>query len=162
MFKFEEKTALITLDKEIRVAGLSLQKSGLPISFESLGTMWELFGSEYRGMKKIENVRAPYMEYGVAVNTVPDYITGCGVTEIGGLDNKSLSYVIPAGKYIKDSFNAESFEKLVNDALIKRNTAVWAEKNNISLDGAFAVEVYPWEKFAKGNFAMYTLTPVKD
>lgn len=162
MFVFKESTEVIELADDINVIGLSLQKSGLPISFDSLGTLWERYGLDYRGKGRTENKSAPYTEYGVAMNTIPDYITGCGVEKIGAVDDKSISFVIPAGKYIRDSFNAESFEKLVGDALMKRNVSDWAEKNHIEIDGRFSVEVYPWAEFDKGVFEMYTLTPVRE
>lgn len=161
MFILKESTEIIELEQEIKVVGLSLQKSGLPISFDSLGKLWERYGSTYRERNKVENSGAFVTEYAVALNTVLDYITGCEVDKIGEVTEESSSFVIPKGKYIKDTFNAESFELLVSEALLKRNVMEWAKKNKITIDGEFSVEVYPWAEFDKKNFEMYTLTPIK-
>lgn len=71
------------------------------------------------------------------------------------------SVIIPKGKYIKDSFNAETFEELTDKVLPKRKVKAWAKKNNVKIEGQFSVEVYPWDEFEKDNFEMYTLTPIK-
>ena len=51
------------------------------------------------------------------------------------------SVIIPKGKYIKDSFNAETFEELTDKVLPKRKVKAWAKKNNIKIEGQFSVEV---------------------
>jgi len=155
-----ESTEIITIDEEIRVVGLSLQKSDLPISFASLGQLWEIYGRNYRG--KISNMQVPVVEYGICLNKVPDYITGCSVSEIAELKGEFSSFIIPKGQYIKDMFNAESHEKLTNDAMGKRNVKAWAKKNKVKIDSLFTIEVYPTSEFEKGNFQMYTLTPIKE
>ncbi len=162
MFMFKESTEIIELEKEIKVVGLSLQKSGLPITFESLGMLWEIYGNTYRRKNKIENTEIPETEYAIALNTVPDYITGCSVYEIGRVNEECLSFVIPKGRYIKDTFNAETFEILTGEVLVRRDVKDWAKKNKVKIDRLFAIEVYPWEEFDKNNFEMYTLTPVKE
>lgn len=162
MFIFKENTEIINLEEEIKVVGLSLQKSELPISFDSLGKMWEIYGNEYRGKDRIKNAVFPVTEYAIALNRVPDYITGCGVSEIENMDEACSSFIIPKGKYIRDTFNAESFEKLVDEVLVNRNVKAWAKENKVKIDRLFTVEVYPWGEFDKNNFEMYTLTPLKE
>lgn len=159
MFVQRESTEVIVIDKEVKVVGLSLQKSGLPISFESLGELWNIYGETYRG--KIKNAETPIVEYGICLNKEPDYIAGCGVSEIDEVNEICLSYVIPKGTYIKDTFNAETFEQLTGEVIEKRNVKAWAKKNKITVDGLFTIEVYPTEKFESNVFEMYTLTPVK-
>lgn len=160
MFIEKNSTEIVTIDKEIKVIGLSLQKSGLPISFDSLGKLWGLYGEKYR--YKVENAITPIVEYAVALNKIPDYITGCAVKEIKGIEEGWISYVIPQGKYIKDSFNAETFEQLVTEKMGKRNVKNWAKKNGVKINGEFIVEVYPIEAVENQRIEMYTLTPVKE
>lgn len=161
MFSLKECTEIIEVLEDIIIVGTSLQKSGLPITFNSLGKMWEMFGNSYRGQDKIANALNPKLEYAVLLNKVPDYITGHAVTKVGDMADECSSVIIPKGKYIKDSFNAETFEELTDKVLPKRKVKVWAKNNKVKVDGMFSVEVYPWDEFDKGNFEMYTLTPIK-
>ena len=160
MFIEKTSTEIVTIDNKIKVVGLSLQKSGLPISFESLGRLWGIFGENHRG--KVKNAVKPIVEYSVALNNIPDYIAGCAVTEFGDLEESWLSYVILPGKYIKDTFNAETFEQLVEEKIGKRNEKAWAEKNKIKINEEFAIEVYPIDAIEGKNVEMYTLTPIKE
>ena len=162
MFILKESTEIIELGREIKVVGLSLQKSGLSISFDSLGKLWGIYGETYRGKNKIKNEENLVTEYAVLLNRVPDYITGCSVSDIVEVNEECSSFVIPKGKYIKDTFNAETFEILANEVLVKRNVKAWAKKNKVKIDGLFTIEVYPWEEFDNNNFEMYTLTPIKE
>lgn len=151
-------TEVVCIHQEIKVYGMSLQKSGLPITFDSLGKLWGLYADKYRGKEK--NPATPVVEYAVCLNKIPDYITGCSVTEFGPPEEDCASYVIPTGSYIKDTFCAESFEKLTSEVMGKRNVKAWAKKNNIKIDGRFTVEVYPTSDFEAGRYEMYTLTPI--
>lgn len=160
MFIEKTSTEIVIIHKEINVVGLSLQKSGLPVSFDSLGKLWEIYGEKYR--YKIENVITPIVEYAVALNNIPDYIAGCAVTETGRMEDAWVSYVIPQGKYIKDTFNAETFEQLVGEKAGNREVKSWAEKNGVRINGAFAVEVYPIEAVENKWVEMYTLTPISE
>ena len=69
--------------------------------------------------------------------------------------------VLPKGRYIKDTFEAETFQILVEEVLPKRNVKAWAKEHHTAIDERFSVEVYPQEEFEKGHFEMYTLTPVR-
>lgn len=158
MFVEKSNTEVITIDEEIKIVGISLQKSGLPISFDSLGKLWDIYGKNY--WHKVKN--APIVEYAVCLNKVPDYISGCAVTEIGDLEDGWMSFVIPKGKYIKDTFNAETFEKLTTEALQKRNIKKWAKENNIKIHNEFTVEVYPIKTVKGKNVEMYELFPIKE
>jgi len=159
MFTEKSCTVVYSLDREIKVVGVNLQKSGLLISFDSLGELWGVYGEKYRG--KVENRAIPQVEYAVCLNKALDYIAGCEVTEIGEMDEGWLSFIIPPGKYIKDTFSAETFELLVTEELGKRNVKGWAKENGVKIDEAFSVEVYPIEAVEGTNVEMYTLTPVK-
>lgn len=160
MFIEKSSTEVITIDKEIKVVGLSLQKSSLPISFDSLGKLWGVYGERYRG--KVKNTIIPIVEYAICLNRVPDYITGCAVMEIEDIEEGCLSYVIQPGKYIKDTFNAETFHQLTAEIMEKRNVKAWAKANNVKINKEFSIEVYPIEAIENHNVEMYTLTPVED
>lgn len=162
MFEAKESTEIIEIPEDIIVVGVSLQKSGLPITFDSLGKMWGIFSNLYRGQNKIANVINPKLEYAVLLNKVPDYIVGHAVSNADDIMDECLSVVLPKGKYIKDTFNAETFETLTDKVLPKRKVKAWAKMNSVKVNGQFSVEVYPWENFDNGNFEMYTLTPIKE
>lgn len=160
MFIEKSNTEIVIINEVINIVGLSLQKSGLPISFDSLGKLWELYGNKYR--YKVENASTPIIEYAIALNKIPDYITGCAVTEIGEMEQGFTSYVIPQGKYIKDTFNAETFKQLVSEKMGKRNVKNWAKKNGVKVNREFTIEVYPIEAVENQCVEMYTLTPIKE
>ena len=160
MFSEKSSTEVITIDKEIKVVGLSLQKSSLPLSFESLEKLWSFYGEKYRG--KVKNAIDPVVEYAVCLNKVPDYITGCSVTDIEDMEEGWNSYIIKQGKYIKDTFNAETFYQLTTEIMGKRNVNAWAKANNIKINKEYSIEVYPIEAIENQKVEMYTLTPIKD
>ena len=141
------------------VVGLSLRKSGLPLAFDSMGPLWERYGETCRG--KIMNAAAPAVEYGVCLNTLPDYVTGCAVTAVGDVGESFLACTIPAGRYIKDTFGAATFEGMVGDALMKRDVPAWAKARGVEIDGSLNIEVYPISLYREGCYEMYTLTPIK-
>ena len=160
MFIEKSSIEVIEIAEEIKIVGINLQKSGLSISFDSLGKLWGIYGEKHR--ENVKNAVTPIVEYAVCLNKVPDYIAGCSVTEIGHLDEGWLSFIIPKGKYIKDTFNAETFEELTNNAMGKRNIKKWAKENRIKINGEFTIEAYPIEAIKGINIEMYTLTPIKE
>ena len=159
MFVEKTSTEVVTIDEEITIVGVSLQKSGLPITFDSLGKLWGVYGKNHRGNER--NAIAPITEYAVTLNKIPDYIAGYAVTEIGELADGWLSFVLPKGRYIKNTFNAETFEKLTGEAMGKTNVKKWAKENGVKINPAFTIEAYPIEAIEGTNFEMYTLTPVQ-
>jgi len=160
MFIEKTSTEVVTIDEEIKIVGVSLQKSGLPITFDSLGKLWGVYGSLHRGKEK--NAVTPIIEFAVALNKIPDYIAGYAVTEINELDDGWLSFVLPKGTYIKNTFNAETFEKLTGEAMGKTNVKKWAKDNGVKINPEFTIEAYPVESIEGTNFEMYTLTPVQE
>lgn len=151
-------TEIITVEEAILIQGLSLQKSGLPISFDSLGVLWERYGENHRYTMK--NTIDPIVEYAVLLNKEPDYITGCAVTRRGEVGEEWRSYVIPAGKYIKDCFSGDSFQQLTSEEMMKRNVKNWAKKNKVNINNEYSLEVYPIEAVENKTVQMYTLTPI--
>lgn len=156
MFIEKSETEVILLENDIKVVGLNLQRSGLSITFESLGTMWESFSDEVKETIKDKDFRM--IEYGISLNKVPDYIVGCGVNSFEGNKDQFFQHTIPAGSYIKDLFNAETFEQLVTEAISKRDVKKYAKEKKLKIDRSFMVEVYPDNK--RKHPEMYTLTPI--
>lgn len=72
----KECTKIVTISEEIKIAGLSQKKSGLPPALESMGKLWKIYGDKYR--YNVKNAIEPIVEYAVSLNVVPDYIAGCG------------------------------------------------------------------------------------
>lgn len=160
MYQEKQNTEIISLDKDIKVVGLNLQNSGLPITFESLGKMWGIYSEEHK--TKTKNVITPVVEYGICLNKVPDYLVGCEVSEYEDVKKEFFSFTIPAGNYIKDSYNADTYESLVSVKLLERQKAVkkWAKENKLKIDGNFVAEVYPDEMVNMEYPAMYCLYPI--
>ena len=94
MFESKECTEIVDITEDIIVVGVSLQKSGLPITFDSLGKIWELFGNSYRGQNKIANAINPKQEYAVLLNKVPDYIAGHAVSNANEVPNDCSSVIL--------------------------------------------------------------------
>lgn len=160
MVKMQGTTELVHLEEEILVQGLGLQKSGLPICFESLGKLWERYGARCRG--RVESAVAPVVEVAVSLNQVPDYITGCVVTSPDKVSGGDTSFILPKGAYIKDTFCAPSFEELVGETLQGRDVSGWAKEHHVTIDKSFSVEVYPAGVRDASPAEMYTLTPIKE
>ena len=157
----EGETQIVELAEDIRIVGLSLQKSGLPVTFESLGKLWKRYADAYRVKGRGAHPSPCGTEYAVALNRIPDYITGAAAGEIAYDEAVMAETVIPRGTYVKDAFAAESFEQLTAQVLPRRDVKAWARAHGVTLEEAFCVEVYPPRRAGQDWFEMYTLTPVK-
>lgn len=155
------KIGIINLQQSIKVAGINLQKSGLPITFEGLGMLWGIYTEEIKS--KTPSRLDKDIEYGICLNKIPDYIVGVEVDVFVEEKNEYFSYEIPAGKYIKSSFSAENHETLVGIELMKvqKETKKWAKENKVKINSEYTVEVYP--KFSSDMQYpwMYLLIPIK-
>ena len=151
MFIEKTKTEVITIDNEIKVVGLCLEKYGHPKNAGKIPEMWTFFDNNYR--KKMRNVKDSDIGYWFWFNKPNDdhdYLVGNAVTSFNDVDDELTAFAIPAGRYIKDSFNAEDFGKLVDEVLQERKGIVkqWAEENNMKIIYmppfvVTAIEVYP-------------------
>lgn len=160
MFIEESKIEIISLSDAIKVVGINLQKSGLPISFESLGKMWELYTEEIR--TKTPNRLENNTEYGICLNKVPDYLVGIEVSNISDVLQDYASYTIAAGDYIKVFFNAEDHDTLVDAKLMKmqKEAKKWAKNNKIECNKEYTVEVYQIDTKQQEYPSMYILIPI--
>lgn len=155
----------ITLQEEIKVTGLNLQSSGMPITFESLAKMWDkksVFTEEIRD--NIPHTCYPIVEYGIALNRVPDYIAGRQVSAFSTPAEPYYQHVIPAGSYLQVLFHGDSFEDLVQNRIdeARNKGKAWAKRNKVPVNGDFLVEVYPHETTMTEFPEMYLLFPLKE
>lgn len=188
MFIEKNSIEVITIKDEIKVVGLSLEKAGWSKNFGKIGELWGVYSDEHR---KKTNVKIPVVEYGF-IFTKPDdpgdydYIVGSEVVDFGEIEDELIAFTIPAGRYIKDSFNAKDFGELVCDTLGNRNGIVknWEDENNVNIVNmppfsVTGIVVYPVQEMVKPegevtneNFkhdgrikseypSMYTLTPIE-
>ncbi|MCL2700030.1 MAG: helix-turn-helix transcriptional regulator, partial [Defluviitaleaceae bacterium] len=164
MYVPKSETCLIVLEHPINVVGLGLANSGLPMSFEGIVKLWdkkEVYTEEIRNGTK--NTVHPTIEFGISSHQSPYYLVGRAVAEYGEQDSRYSTFTIPARKYIKTAFNAETFGHMVENRLgehhgVGRN---WAEKNGFVIDDSFTAEVYPHETTMLQHPEMYLLFPVK-
>lgn len=144
------KTELVVLEHEIMVVGLSLVKSGLPQSMENLGALWGMYTDDLR--RKTKNVKLPIISYGISLmDGTLDYVVGTEVTEFEDVGDDMAAVTIPAGRYIRDTFNAYDFDQLVTETLAGREAVVtrWAEENGVTIGNpAMFAEVYPVQEMA--------------
>lgn len=151
---------VITVEEPIIVYGLNLQSSGLPISFNSLGMMWDKYTEN---MKNSTPKRADKdMEYAVCLNKVPDYIVGVEITGIQEEETGFKCFTIPAGKYVKVEFNGENHQDMVDTKLMARQKEAkrWAKNEKIKLNNEFTVEAYPKQTVELEYPEMYCLFPI--
>ena len=160
MYTEKNYIEIIELKYEIKIVGLNLQKSGLPITFESLGKMWDNYTDECK--RKIPDIKQFTVEYGVCFNKIPDYLVGSEVSKIEKIDDTFFSFIIPAGKYIKVTFNAKSYSELVDEKIKKKQKEAfaWAKKNRIKVNSIFNVEVYSQEGKNLEYPEMFCLYPI--
>ncbi|WP_167958041.1 GyrI-like domain-containing protein [Anaerosporobacter faecicola] len=151
---------VIQLQQEITVVGLNLQNSGLPISFDSLGILWERFGKE--GKDIIKNRKEDGAEFGISMNKKPDYLVGVEVTNAELLEGQAC-YVIPKGTYVKAMICAKDHETLVGEKLqvMMKKAVNWAKKNTSDFKNEYVIEGYPGTIDKDGNLEMFLLIPVK-
>jgi len=169
----EKSTIEIKSLEEIRVVGLSLGKLGWPKHGDGgiYPKMWHLFDAEYRA--KVKNMIAPFVGYWFWYNEPNDkdgydYLIGGAVADFEDVDGAMTTFTIPAGRYIRHTFNAEDFGKLVDGALADSRKSVekWAEENNVKIvnmpkSPTQDIQVYPEVELGFEHPSMYTLTPIE-
>jgi len=140
----ETSIAFISIDEEIKVVGLSFQKSGLPPSYENLGVLWDRYIEKHR--YGVKNAVVPAVEIGVCVcDCSPhEYIAGCAVTEICEAEEGWASFVIQPGRYVKVSYAAA-------EDTYSKDMPAWAEENGIEVDFVFQYDI----KTPDGNTGQY-------
>lgn len=116
---------------------------------DSLGLLWGMYTDEHR--IKTKHVKLPIVEYGISLMSggAHDYIVGSEVSRFEDVPSDMVAVTIPAGRYIKDSFNAYDFEQLVTETLPAREPKVkqWEEENGIKVGKpAMFIEVYPLQE----------------
>lgn len=151
---------VITVGDEIIVYGLNLQSSGLPISFQSLGVMWDRYTEDMK--KSTPNRVDNETEYAVCLNKVPDYIVGVEINKIQEAESGFMSFIIPTGKYVKVEFNGENHQDMVDTKLMARQKEAkeWAKNERLKLNKEFTVEVYPKQTVEMEHPEMYCLFPI--
>lgn len=156
MFIEKVSTEIVILEQKIKVVGLSLEMFGFPKKVEKLGDMWGVYESKYR--KNVPNIITPIVNYGfwfIKPDGDYDYFEGSAVTALGDINSELTSSAIPAGKYIKVSFNAKDFGDLVCGDGIKNGFNIakkYAEDNNLKIKSMLAgIEVYPHELMCVGE-----------
>lgn len=160
MYTEKKDFRVITLDKDIILAGKNLQNSGLPITFDSLGKMWDIYSHE-----DINNTPCCVnkdISYGVCENKIPDYVVCVEVSENKENREGFKCITIPAGQYVKVEFNGENHDDLVCNKLMTRQTEAkkWAKENKIKLNGKFTIEVYPKDTVEQEYPEMHCLFPI--
>jgi len=161
---------IVTLD-EIRLIGLSFKKLGWAKDCGKYPQMWELLNTHHRANMK--NIVQPFTAYWFWYNEPTDagrhsYYIGGHVSCFEDVDEALVTFVIPARKYIKHSFNSYDFFKLVDGVLSESNDKVkqWAEENALEIvhmpeSPTQSIQVYPERELQAQYPAMYTLTPIK-
>ena len=152
---------VIDITKEIKIVGMNLQNSGMPITFESLGKMWDRYTDEERA--KTTNAINNGTEYGICMNKIPDYLVGLEVSQYHQPIEGFMNYTVPVGKYIKAAFNAKNKADLVEHKLSAQlnETKKWAKMNKVSINGDFTVEVYPNDTIQAEYPEMFILLPIR-
>jgi len=153
MFVRKHNVEVITLDEPIVVVGLSFAKCKRTGS-ANFKSPFDLYSQDsFELQANIKNLRRPQVGYGIWTN-MQDVIVGKAVADVDGQDDIYDSCTIPAGRYLKVSFNAETFEELVMDAIHKAwekaGTDTFLENNNLVADRTLHIEVYPHETIRVG------------
>ena len=170
MFVPNSNLEIITLEK-IKVVGLSLEKLGWPKQGDGsiYSKMWQLYDKEYRD--KINNIVDPDVAYWfwfMDRDRDPDhydYLIGNPVSDFADVDEALTAFAIPAGRYIKHTFNAEDFGALVDGVLSTSKNVVklWAQENGERINEYITagIQVYPKKDLSLEHPSMYTLTPIE-
>lgn len=116
------------------------------------GNVWRRFHEEKQQIPRISNGR----ELGVAyLGNAPEgsftYFAGTEVDE-AALDERFVSWQLPAREYVVCGFEAENFEQLTTVALNKavKYSGLWLEKHELEMD-AYSPEMY-YNSSPKGTY----------
>lgn len=143
MYIEKNEFQVVTLEKEIKVFGISNKKSG--IAFFNL---WSKIDEIIRDAK---HKKSPETNYGIGIAPYGqphgpngEYIVGTEVTDFEGQSDAYSTFTIPAGRYFQNTFNAENFDKLVTERIGNTGMKEWAAENGIDVNwDDIAIEIYP-------------------
>ena len=173
------KTEVVIIEEDIKVVGVSKEKlKQQGIKGKHYSEMEDIFLKNYsRNVKNNIDPDVRYWFWYMERNPdsgFHDYITGNAVTEFEDVDKNLAAYVILAGRYIKDSFNAESHKALLDggatgDGVLgdrKQVVKNWAKENGYKIIDSgvgcvSGIEVYSEKEFTAKYPAMHTLTPIE-
>ena len=166
-FMRKNSVELIILNEDVKIVGISFNKCKETDSVV-YNSKFDMYGNDtWDKLNEVIGTKQPETDYAVWANN--DLIIGRGVTDIDGQDDFYVTTIIPAGRYLKVSWNAETFEELVMEAMGGSGADEFLEKNNLEKDrNGFYIEVYPKDTIGKyvrpitSYPEMYNLFSVKE
>jgi predicted transcriptional regulator YdeE len=140
MYTEKNEFNIITLEKEIKIFGLSQKKTGDAV---------DLWSKTIDIIRDARHKTTSRTNYGIWTPPHPggDYIVGTEVTDLEGQNGAYTTFVIPAGRYIQITFNAQSIDELLGDKIWNCGVAgidKRAEENGVAVNKEdITVEIYP-------------------
>ncbi|MCL2741910.1 MAG: GyrI-like domain-containing protein, partial [Oscillospiraceae bacterium] len=114
MFEQKDDLTVVSIADDILVVGLSLAASGLPERADAIGELWGAFEGVRRA--SVTGALTPTVNYGFWYSKPDgghDYMVGSAVAEPPAVPEGMVCARIPAGRFIKATFNARDFTELV-------------------------------------------------
>ncbi|MCL2405840.1 MAG: GyrI-like domain-containing protein [Defluviitaleaceae bacterium] len=156
----KNEVSIITLEKEIKVFGLSHLKTGID--------PFALWGKKGDILRDVKHVKTPPTQYGIWTPPHPggDYFVGAEVTAFEGQDTAYSTFTIPPGRYVQVTFNAQSIDQLLTEKIwscgvegIGERAALLGVAVN---EDDITVEIYPDGLFEMQYPEMFYLWRIKE
>jgi len=111
MYIEKNELSIITLEKEIKIFGLSHKKTGIGA--------FDLWSKKSDIMRDVKHAKIPQTNYGIWTPPHPggDYIVGTEVTDFEGQNDAYSTFTIPTGRYVQITFNAQNIDELLSDKI---------------------------------------------
>lgn len=154
VFVRKNTVELVTLNEEIKVVGLDYNKCKETGSV-TLNYPFDLYtGDKIKLQENIRNLKRPQTGYAVWSGR-EKFVNGKEVTDFNNQDELYGSITIPAGRYVKVSWNAGDFSELVTEAMAKAwersGSDEFLEEHGLICDEKIYVEAYPHETMCIGR-----------
>jgi len=160
MYIEKNKFGIITVEKEIKVFGLSHKKTGI--------SEFELWGKKSDILRDVKHAKIPQTNYGIWTPPHPggDYIVGTEVTDFAGQNSTYSLFTIPSGKYVQITFNAQSIDELLTEKIWHcgvEGIDERASENGVTVDkDNITIEIYPDGLFETQYPEMFYLWRIKE
>jgi len=160
MYIEKNELRIITLEKEIKVFGLSHKKTGIG--------PYDLWGKKDEIIRDVKHSKIPQTNYGIWAPPHPggDYFVGTEVTDFEGQSSAYSTFTIPAGRYLKITFNAQNIDELLGDKIWNcciEGIDERAKENGVTVSkDDITVEIYPEGLFEMQHPEMFYLWRIKE
>lgn len=160
MYIEKNEANVITIEKEIKVFGLSHKNTGI--------AAFDMWSKIHEITRDVNHKKTPEINYGIWTPPHPggDYIVGTEVTDFEGQNYTYSTFTVPAGRYLQITFNVPNIDELLNDRIWSccvTGIDKRAEECGVTVNKeGITVEIYPNGLFEMQYPEMFYLWCIKE